>query len=269
MFLDARTRNNLELTASISGAGAKTTLYGVLDRTKTPMGGRLLKTWLTRPLLNPIEISKRHDAVQELCGKKTVLNKIREVLAVIGDVERLISRVCLEQANPREISALADSLRHSWELREASENLEGDLLKSCIEGIGDLRGMAENINTAIADEPPLVISEGGIFRDGYNIELDDLRGISSSGKNWIAEHQAQERQRTGISNLKIKYNNVFWIFHRDFQFKHPECPPIIICASRLWSMPRDTSLPNSRNTRPRFLAHPKKYRNLKKDSLSS
>ncbi len=213
MFLDAKTRNNLELTSQLTGiAGSKSTLFGVIDYTVTPMGGRLLKAWITRPLLQPEQIIKRHDGVKELMENAVSHEEIEGIIGKISDIERLISRVCLERANPRDMVSLAESLECSHSLREALARFKSEILVECAEDIGDLRDIAGKITDSIVDEPPILISDGGIFRDGYLAELDELMEISRSGRSWIADLQVKERQRTGISNLKVKYNNVFGYF---------------------------------------------------------
>jgi len=213
MFLDAKTRNNLELTSPLAGGvGLKGTLLGVIDHTLTSMGGRLLKSWITNPLIKPEQIKKRHDCIQELLENPESLKEIENIIGKISDIERLISRVCLERANPRDLISLSDSLEYSWSLRQTVERFKSEIFKQCSEDIKDLRDIASKITDAIIDEPPMLISDGGIFRDGYHKELDELRDISRSGRKWIADLQAQERQRTGISNLKVKYNNVFGYF---------------------------------------------------------
>ena len=210
MFLDARTRRNLEITSSLAENGAaKGTLFSVIDATVTPMGARLLKTWISAPLLEPEEIDARLDGVQELVNHSEPRSGIGRILRQIHDVERLIGRVCLERANPRDLLALAESLEHSGALREALSIFNTPILKSCAEEIVDLRDLADTISRALVENPPAVLTEGGIFRDGYLAELDELRDISRSGRKWIADYQAEERQRTGIPNLKIGYNNVF------------------------------------------------------------
>jgi len=213
MYLDIKTRNNLELTVSLAGdSWTRGTLYGVIDHTLTPMGARLLKSWITSPLVDPVRISERHDGVGEFTAAADLLEAIRVVLGTIGDVERLISRVCLERANPRDMVALADSLESSWKLREIAGRFTSAILKRHAGEMCDLRDIARMISSAVVEEPPMLLSDGGIFRDGYDGELDELRGISRSGRTWIAELQTRERQRTGISNLKMKYNNVFGYF---------------------------------------------------------
>ena len=213
MFLDMKTRRNLELTASFSdNSTTRGTLFGVIDETVTPMGSRLLKNWLTNPLLDPVEIARRHDGVQELVDNQTAAAEIEEILKSVHDIERLISRVCLERANPRDMLALAESLECSGRFRETVGRLRSDIMKKTSDGVTELGETASKISGAIVDEPPMVMTDGGIFRDGYVAELDEIRDVSRSGRTWIAELQEKERRRTGITNLKIKYNNVFGYF---------------------------------------------------------
>lgn len=213
MYIDARTLRNLEIISTISGdVSARGTLLGVIDSTVTPMGGRLLKTWLTVPLLDPESIKKRLDGVQELYERPEDLDELSSILGNIRDIERLMSRVCLERANPRDMTALAESLENSWDLKEVTGRFKSPLLVWCTEQTGDLRDIARTITDAVVDEPPMLISDGGIFRDGHCSELDELRDISRSGRKWIADLQNKERKRTKISNLKIKYNTVFGYF---------------------------------------------------------
>ncbi len=210
MFLDARTRRNLELTATLSEDGtSKGTLFAVIDRTVTPMGARLLKTWISNPLIEPEGIIARHDGVQEFFDYPERIREAAAVLKGVHDVERLIGRVCLDRANPRDLLSLAESLERSWELRETVSQFRSSLVRSCAEEIEDLRDISAIISDALVDNPPAVFTDGGIFRDGYLPELDELRDISRSGRRWIADYQARERQRTGIATLKVGYNNVF------------------------------------------------------------
>jgi len=213
MLLDTRTLRNLEITSSIAERiSVKNTLFGVIDRTVTPMGGRLLKQWITHPLLSPDEIGERHEGVGELTGIGAECESIAGMLSSIHDVERLIGRVCLERANPRDLAALAESLNRSWDLRIRLESFSAKILTDCREKIADFRDIAAGILEALVDDPPAQMNVGGIFSDGYNEELEVLRDISRSGRRWIAELQDKERRRTGIASLKIKYNNVFGYF---------------------------------------------------------
>jgi len=213
MYLDAKTRMNLELVTQLSGdTGTKKTLFGVIDYTKTPMGGRLLKSWLLRPLVDPGRIHERLEGVRELVDNAGILGDIARITETIGDIDRLIGRVCLERANPRDMVALAQSLERSPEFSEVLGRLSAPVLMHAAGSVSDLSGLARTITGAIVDEPPMLVSDGGIFRDGYNTGLDELREISRSGKSWIADLQARERERTGIATLKVKYNNVFGYF---------------------------------------------------------
>ncbi len=213
MFLDARTLRNLEVTSSLSAEGSsRGTLFNVIDYTVTPMGGRLLKAWITAPLVDPEAIARRHDGVAELVDRRQTLDDLADILEKVYDVDRLVGRVCLERANPRDMAALAASLLHSWEFRETAASCDAPILSECAERTGDLRDIASRITEALVDEPPATLTDGGIFRDGFNDELDELRGVSKSGRKWIADLQDRERRRTGIGNLKIKYNNVFGYF---------------------------------------------------------
>ncbi|MFA6471988.1 MAG: DNA mismatch repair protein MutS, partial [Candidatus Latescibacterota bacterium] len=213
MFVDARTRRNLELVSSMSEDGAvKGSLFGVIDQTATPMGARILKSWILNPLVDPAKINERLDGVQELCDSPALRKELGSILSKIHDVERLISRVCLDRANPRDMLSLAESMEHSGSLKELISQCSSRILHQCAENIEDLTDMAAVISDALVDTPPILITEGGIFRDGYLPDLDELRDISRSGRKWIAEYQAEERRRTGIANLKISYNNVFGYF---------------------------------------------------------
>ncbi len=168
-----------------------------------------MKTWISAPLLDPDEINARLDGVAELAGRPDMRKEIERILRSVHDVERLIGRACLDRANPRDLLSLAESLEGSYTLREVLTDARTPILTSCASDIADLRDLASAISDALVENPPVSLNEGGIFRDGYLKDLDDIRDISRSGRKWIADYQADERQRTGISNLKVGYNNVF------------------------------------------------------------
>ena len=185
MFLDARTRRNLELTTPLAHEGSsRFTLFNVIDDTVTPMGGRLLKSWLTGPLLDAEAITARHAGVSELYEDQYLLADLREILSSIADIERLISKVCLDRANPRDMLALAESMEKSQDLRQCIERCSSGIVALQREETGDLRGIAGIIIDAMTEDPPASVSDGGIFRDGYNSELDELRDITRSGRRW-------------------------------------------------------------------------------------
>ncbi len=208
MVLDASTKRNLEITASLSGQ-SDGTLFAVLDRTQTAMGGRLLKGWVNRPLKRLDAIQRRLGAVRELFGSDRVRSDIREILEQVGDLERLVARIATGRANPREIRQLQKSLSFIPSVKAHIVNLISPTLKEMHGKLDPLEALVKLIQNAIEDDPPISLSEGGVVKKGYNKELDDLRSIHFSGTDWIARLQADERQRTGISTLKVGFNNVF------------------------------------------------------------
>lgn len=208
MVLDASTKRNLEITASLSGQ-SDGTLFAVIDRTQTAMGGRLLKAWVNRPLKRLDAIQRRLDAVRELFGGDSVRYDIREILEQVGDLERLVARIATGRANPRELRQLQKSLSFIPSIKAHVGNLNSPTLKEMRGKLDPLEELVKLIQDAIEDDPPISLSEGGIIKKGYNRELDDLRSVAFSGKDWIARLQSDERQRTGISSLKVGYNNVF------------------------------------------------------------
>lgn len=208
IVLDGSTKRNLEITSSISGQ-ADGTLFSVIDRTQTPMGGRLLKAWINRPLKKLAPIQKRLEAVKELVGNEQSRRKIREELSQIGDLERLIGKIATGRANPRELKQLKIYLSQIPTLQALLDPLQCATLKELRARLHPLEDLVKTIGAAIEDDPPMSLADGGVIRKGYNTELDELRSIAFSGKDWIAKLQQQEKQRTGISSLKISYNNVF------------------------------------------------------------
>ncbi|MEK6777135.1 MAG: DNA mismatch repair protein MutS [bacterium] len=209
MFLDVSTIKNLELVRSNLDGGKRGTLLGVLDRTRTAMGGRTLRNFLLNPLLDPEEIRKRQDAVAELFENPQVLDDLRDQMKEVHDMERLIGRATLGVANARDLLALASSLSPIPEIRALMSRLTSPLLAELCEQIDDLQDLFRLIQEAIHEDPPYTIREGRVIRDGYSKELDELRNIRREGKNWIARLENQERARSGINNLKIRYNKVF------------------------------------------------------------
>lgn len=208
MVLDASTKRNLEITASLSGQ-SDGTLFAVLDRTQTAMGGRLLKAWINRPLKKIEPIRRRLDAVKELFGNDGARSDLREVLGQVGDLERLVARIATGRANPRELKQLERSLAFIPSVKQHVGALTSPTLKEMHARLNPLDPLVKLLHDAIEDDPPLALVEGGVIRKGYNQELDELRTVAFSGKDWIAKLQAEERQRTGISSLKVGYNNVF------------------------------------------------------------
>ena len=209
MVLDADTQRNLELTRSIRDGSSKGTLLEVMDETTTPMGGRSLRQWLLKPLRQPDQINARLEAVEELKNRIGLQEELRESLDQMYDVERLISRVSLGSANARDLLALKTSLRLIPSLKEQLQNCETAFLRTLEESLDPLTELAELIDNAIHQEPPITVREGNLICDGYNEELDELREITGQGKNWMASLQKQESEKTGIPSLKIGFNKVF------------------------------------------------------------
>ncbi|MCD6336264.1 MAG: DNA mismatch repair protein MutS, partial [Candidatus Latescibacteria bacterium] len=211
MVLDTATARNLELTASMQG-GREGTLLGLLDRTRTPMGARLLRRWLSKPLRSVTRIEARLDAVEELTGHSGLMEDLSARLKGMGDVERLIARISCGRANARDLIGLRRSLEAVPGLRETLADVSADLLKQCAKDLVDVSDVTLLIQKAIVEDPPLTLSDGGLIRPGYDAEVDELREISTSGKGWIARLQATEQKRAGIPSLKVKYNKVFGYF---------------------------------------------------------
>ena len=208
IVLDPATKRNLEITSSIDGS-SQGTLFSVLDRTCTPMGGRLLKRWINQPLNALAPIIRRLDAVEELANASDLRAGIVGILSRIGDLERMNTRICTGRANPRDMVGLKNILREIEGLKSGLGAAASDALTQVRDGLAVLQEIIATIERAIEPEPPLSIAEGGVIRTGYNEELDSLRSMAFSGKKWIAEMQKHERERTGISSLKVGFNNVF------------------------------------------------------------
>ena len=209
MVLDDATRRNLELTATLHDGGRRGSLLGVLDRTVTAMGGRKLRHWINHPLVDVERIRARHRAVAELVEKSLVREDLRGALAPVNDLERLNAKISMASANARDLSALKGSLEGMPGLRNFFSSLESPLLEEVEAGIDSLEDVGELIGRAIVDDPPFVLREGGLIRDGFHGPLDELRHISREGKGWIARLEREEKERTGISSLKIRFNKVF------------------------------------------------------------
>jgi len=207
--MDEATIRNLELVRSGVDGRLNGSLLWLIDRTQTAMGARLLRRWLLHPLVDLDQINLRLDAVAELNDNFLVRDDIRRRLNSIRDIERLISRIDLGTANARDLASLKESLLALPGLYEAMRPLKSRLLSSLVSGADLLTDVAEMLSDAIVDEPPFTVREGGIFRDGWDEQLDQLRSIARDGKRIIAGLEEKERRRTGIPNLKIGYNRVF------------------------------------------------------------
>ncbi len=210
MSLDPHTQRNLELTESLKDGSRKYTLLDVIDQTLTPMGGRLLNRWVKQPLLSVDDIQARQDAVEELVKQPHLLEELRGLLEQVRDLERLTMKVCSAYASPRDLVALRTSLEPLPNLSECIKKLQAALIAN--EQIAPIPELTLRLAQALQDNPPLRVSDGGVFRDGFHEELDQLRLLSRDGKSWIAQYQNKVREETGIKTLKIGYNRMFGYF---------------------------------------------------------
>ena len=209
MVLDAAARRNLELTHSMSAETRGASLLSIIDKTKTAMGGRLLRKWLDQPLLDVKRINRRLDAVEELFNDALMRGELRDVLGGIQDLERLMSRIVSESANARDLVGLAQSLKRLPQLSSTISSVSSERLKTIAAAIEFLDPVVELVDSAIIEDPPVVLRDGGIIAEGYDADLDMLRSASTDGKAWMASLEADEREKTGIKNLKVGYNSVF------------------------------------------------------------
>lgn len=209
MVLDEISIRNLELLQSLDGSGTKGTLVQLMDRTATPMGARLLRRWIVRPLLSSEKIAARQDAVAELRENEELFGAVVGILTGCGDIERLSMRVSTGRAHARDLVGLATSLSRLPGLAAILKKARTPLLGAMGRQLADFTPEVDGVFEAFVEAPPLAVKDGGMIRDGYSEELDRLRDLSRNAKDWIARFQASERERTGISNLKVGYNRVF------------------------------------------------------------
>ncbi len=211
LVLDAVTLRNLEIVEGQSGGGRARSLLGVIDETVTGMGARMLRAWVMRPSMRRGEIDARLDAVEDLTAP-VKRDGLRTQLKNVADLERLVGRIHLGTASPRDLVALRLTLEQVPKIRQALNDSASSLLQVLFENMDELPGIRDLIATAICDEPPPTMNDGGVIRDGFNAELDELRATSSNAKQTIAALEARERTRSGISNLRVRFNNVFGYF---------------------------------------------------------
>lgn len=209
MVIDSSTRRNLELMETLREKQKRGSLLWVLDKTKTAMGARMLRAAIEQPLIDQAGIEQRLDAVEELVSHMIDREELREYLSPIYDLERLISRIVYRNANPRDLIAFKTSLKMLSPIKTLLKEFQSDLLKQLDEGIDPLEDIYTLIDRAIDDDPPITIREAGIIKAGYNKDADDLRRAKTDGKGWLAKIETEEREKTGIKNLRVKYNKVF------------------------------------------------------------
>lgn len=209
MIIDSSTRRNLELTETLRDKNKKGSLLWVLDKTKTAMGARLLKNYIEQPLIMEDEINNRLDAIEAFNNDVITRDEIREYLNPIYDMERLMTRISLRTANPRDLIAFKSSLKLLPFIKRLVAAFDTTLFKKIYEDLDELTDLYELLESSINEEPPILIREGGIFKDGYLNDIDVLKNAKTDGKTWLADLEAREREKTGIKNLKVKYNKVF------------------------------------------------------------
>ena len=209
MILDSSTRRNLELLETMREKQKRGSLLWVLDKTRTAMGARLLRTWIEQPLISKEAILKRQNAIEELNLNYISREELGEYLNPVYDLERLIGRISYKTANPRDLLAFRNSIAMVPHIKRLLGEFTSDALKELAEDLDPLEDLNDLITRAIVEEPPITVREGGMIKDGYNEEADRLRHAKTEGKTWLAELEARERDSTGIKNLKVKYNKVF------------------------------------------------------------
>ncbi|MBE5856398.1 MAG: DNA mismatch repair protein MutS [Lachnospiraceae bacterium] len=209
MLLDSSTRRNLELTETMRDKQKRGSLLGVLDRTKTAMGGRMLRSFVEQPLKDKASIENRLDAIEELIKDSISRDELREYLNPIYDLERLLSKITYKTANPRDLISFASSIAMIPHIKSVLRAFSKAELTGILEDLDDLSDIHGLIEKSINDDPPIMIREGGFIKDGYDENVDNFRKAKTEGKTWLAKLEEEDRQRTGIKNLKVKYNKVF------------------------------------------------------------
>lgn len=209
MVLDSAARRNLELCETLREKQKRGSLLWVLDKTRTAMGARLLRKYIEQPLIDKAMIEERLEAVEELKDHAITREELREYLAPIYDLERLVGRISYQSANPRDLISLKNSMEMLPPVKYLLQNRKSQLIQKICGELDTLEDLCGLIGKAVCDEPPLAMKEGGIIREGYNEDVDKLRAAKTEGKNWLAELEAEEREKTGIKNLRIRYNKVF------------------------------------------------------------
>ena len=209
MLIDSSTRRNLELTETLRDKNKRGSLLWVIDKTKTAMGARLLRSYVEQPLVNKAALEKRYDTIEALNNQMMLREELREYLGPIYDLERLISRVSYKTANPRDLIAFRNSMKVFPYIANLLQEFDSGLFIEIRERFDTLEDLYDLIERSIVEEPPIAVKEGGIIKDGFDDELDVLKKAKTDGKQWLADYEAQEKEKTGIKNLRIKFNKVF------------------------------------------------------------
>lgn len=209
MLIDSSSRRNLELVETLREKQKRGSLLWVLDKTRTAMGARLLRSYVEQPLIDEDEINARLDAVEALTGQAMIREEIREYLRPVYDLERLVGRISYQSANPRDLIAFKSSLQMLPYIKQLLNSFDGDALAQIQEDLDPLEDLYQLVDAAIVDDPPYLMRDGGMIKDGYNEMVDNYRHAKTEGKQWLSELEASEREKTGIKNMKVKYNKVF------------------------------------------------------------
>ena len=212
MSLDINARRNLEITEKMRDKSKKGTLLWVLDKTSTSMGGRHLRRWLNDPLIDTLEINRRLEAVKELKENVMLKGDVIDNLKKVYDIERLAGKMAYGNANARDMITLKNSLARLPDVKQVLQNCDAPMLKDIYENLDELQDIYELIEKSIVDDPPMTVKDGGIIKLGYNEEVDKLKTATTEGKNWIIKLEADEKEKTGIKNLKVGFNKVFGYF---------------------------------------------------------
>ncbi len=209
MSLDINARRNLELTEKMRDKSKKGTLLWVLDKTSTSMGGRLLRRWISDPLIDENEINERLEAVEELKENIILRGELLDKLKGVYDMERLAGKIAYGNVNARELNSLKASSSKLPEIKSMIKNSKSKMLRNLYEELDSLEDIYELIDKAIVDDPPILVTEGGVIKMGYNTEIDELKTAMTQGKTWLVQLEAREKEETGIKGLKVGYNKVF------------------------------------------------------------
>ena len=269
MELDLVTQRNLELISTIQDGRREGTLFGVLDKTCTPPGARTLRAWLSQPLLAVPRIEARLDAVQALVESPADRDDARTALRRVGDLERLMSKICCNRANPRELVALRRSLEAVVPLRKALRVFRADLLvRARDHGMPDLTELIDVIAHTLEDDPPAQTADGGYIRTGYHAELDELRTISSGGRDWVANLQADEREKTGIASLKVGYNKAFGYYIEVTKVNQDKVPAYFVRKQTLVNAERYIT-PELKDWEAKILGADERAKDLERDLFAA